>query len=71
MLDLTMPVMGGEEAFHLMRALRGELPVVVSTGYSDANTCELFGSGAHVGFLQKPYTAAQLCEKIRATSQVN
>jgi two-component system cell cycle sensor histidine kinase/response regulator CckA len=69
LLDMTMPVMSGEEAFRLIRAIRAEVPIVVSTGYSEVATRESFGVGTVVGFVQKPYTAARLCERIRTTSQ--
>jgi PAS domain S-box-containing protein len=70
LLDMTMPVMGGEEAFRLIRAIRADVPIVVSTGYSEVATRELFGTGTVVGFVQKPYTAARLSERIRTTSLV-
>jgi two-component system, cell cycle sensor histidine kinase and response regulator CckA len=70
LLDMTMPVMNGEEAFHLLRAIRADVPIVISTGYNEGATRELFGAGAIVGFVQKPYTAARLAERIRTTSHV-
>jgi two-component system, cell cycle sensor histidine kinase and response regulator CckA len=69
LLDMTMPVMSGEEAFRLIRGIRADVPVVVSTGYSEVATRELFALGAVVGFVQKPYTAARLAERIRTTSK--
>ena len=69
LLDMTMPVMSGEEAFRLIRKIRADVPIVVSTGYSEVATRELFDSGTVVGFVQKPYTAARLCERIRTVSQ--
>jgi signal transduction histidine kinase/CheY-like chemotaxis protein len=65
LLDLTMPVMSGEEAFRLIRAIRADVPVVVSTGYSDAANYRTFADEVGIGFIQKPYTAAQLCKSIR------
>jgi CheY-like chemotaxis protein len=64
LLDLTMPVMGGEEAFHLIRAIREDVPIVVSTGYDEGGSRKLLGS-RRTGFLKKPYKVAQLCESIR------
>ena len=69
LLDMTMPVMGGEEAFRRIREIRADVPIVVSTGYSEAATQELFGAGALAGFIQKPYTAARLSERIHTISQ--
>jgi CheY-like chemotaxis protein len=67
---MTMPVMSGVEAFRLIRAIRADVPIVVSTGYNEGAARGLFGAGAVVGFVQKPYTAALLCERIRMTTQV-
>jgi CheY-like chemotaxis protein len=69
LLDMTMPVMSGPEAFHLIRAIRADVPIVVSTGYGEGAMRGLFDAGSATGFLQKPYTAALLCERIRTTSQ--
>jgi PAS domain S-box-containing protein len=69
LLDMTMPVMGGEDAFRLIREIRPGVPIVISTGYSEAATRELF-TGTSVGFVQKPYKAALLCEGIRAISEI-
>jgi PAS domain S-box-containing protein len=69
LLDMTMPVMSGEEAFRLIRKIRADVPIVVSTGYNEGATRELFESDTVVGFVQKPYTAARLCERIRTASQ--
>jgi CheY-like chemotaxis protein len=69
LLDMNMPVMGGEEAFGLIRAIRADVPIVVSTGFSEVTTRELFGGGIAVGFVQKPYTAARLCERIQTASR--
>jgi CheY-like chemotaxis protein len=69
LLDMTMPVMSGEEAFRRIRKIRADVPILVSTGYGEVATRELFDSGTVVGFVQKPYTAARLCERIRTASQ--
>jgi len=70
LLDMTMPVMSGGEAFRLIREIRPDVPIVVSTGYSAETTRELFAAGTVVAFVQKPYTAARLVERIRTASQV-
>jgi FixJ family two-component response regulator len=66
LLDMTMPVMSGKEAFRQMREIRPDVPVIVSTGYSELVAIEQFGTGAAMGFVQKPYTVTKLGEKIRA-----
>jgi PAS domain S-box-containing protein len=66
LLDMTMPVMSGKEAFRLIREIRPDVPVIVSTGYSELVAIEQFGSGAAIGFVQKPYTVMKLGDSIRA-----
>jgi CheY-like chemotaxis protein len=67
LLDMTMPVMGGDEALGHLRAIRPEVPVVVSTGYSESEAQRRFGSCGPVSFIQKPYSAAQLAEIVKQT----
>lgn len=65
LLDMAMPVMGGEEALgHIVRLAPG-IKVIASTGYGPEEASQRFGD--HVSdFLQKPYSSRQLTEKIRA-----
>lgn len=62
LLDLTMPVMGGEEAFRQMRAIRPGVPVILSSGYNEHDTLAHFGGKGVTAFLQKPWTASALQE---------
>jgi CheY-like chemotaxis protein len=64
LLDLTMPVMSGEEAFHLIREIRKDVPVLISSGYGEFFARKQFGPADVVSFLQKPYTAAKLAKKL-------
>jgi CheY-like chemotaxis protein len=68
LLDMTMPVMNGEGAFRLIRQIDPYVPIMISTGYSETATRDLFALGAWVGFIQKPYTAALLVQRVRAAS---
>ena len=64
-LDMTMPGMSGEEALQRIRTFRPKLPVILSSGYNEAEaTRRLTGKGL-AGFIQKPYSAAQLAQRIR------
>jgi PAS domain S-box-containing protein len=64
-LDMTMPGMSGEETLQRIRAVRPELPVILSSGYNEAEvTRRLTGQGL-AGFIQKPYSASQLAQQIR------
>jgi CheY-like chemotaxis protein len=63
-LDLSMPVMGGEEALERVKAIRADVPVIVTSGYGETEALRLFGGKDPAGFLQKPYTVNQLMEAI-------
>jgi CheY-like chemotaxis protein len=60
LLDLTMPQMDGEETLVRLRAVRGDLPVVISSGYSEQEIVRRFAGRNLTGFIQKPYVRAQL-----------
>jgi CheY-like chemotaxis protein len=63
-LDLAMPVMGGEEAWARIKALRTGVPVIISSGYGETEASGRFTGKDIAGFLQKPYTVTQLMEAI-------
>jgi signal transduction histidine kinase/CheY-like chemotaxis protein/ABC-type amino acid transport substrate-binding protein len=56
LMDLTMPHMDGREAFHAIRKLRKEIPVILSSGYNEQESAHDFLGRDMTGFLQKPYT---------------
>ena len=65
-LDLVMPLMGGEAALAEMMEIAPQIPVVLCSGYPGDNP----GPGLSVRpFLAKPYTIAQLVEKVRSVVQ--
>jgi two-component system cell cycle sensor histidine kinase/response regulator CckA len=68
-LDLTMPVMGGEEALRHLRAIRPDVTVMLSSGYTEDDAMRRFAVDGLAGFIQKPYTSAQLRERIDAVLQ--
>jgi len=63
LLDLTMPVMSGGEAFRLMSEIRPDIPIVISSGYGESSVRDQFTS-ALAGVIRKPYTVCELREKI-------
>jgi len=68
-LDLTMPVMGGEEALRHVRNIRPDATVMLSSGYMEADAMRRFSADGLAGFIQKPYTSARLREKVDEVMQ--
>ena len=64
-LDLSMPAMSGDEILPELNKIRPEVKVIVSSGYSEAETMRMFQGQKVRGFVQKPYTAATIVEKVR------
>jgi CheY-like chemotaxis protein len=64
-LDLSMPHMSGEEALPELSKIRPKVKVVISSGYSEAETMTLFQGQRVSGFVQKPYTFKGLAEKVK------
>ncbi|MBU2502172.1 PAS domain-containing protein [bacterium] len=60
LLDLTMPVMDGEETFMELRRLDPRLPIVICSGYSEKEVERRFFGKGLTGFLSKPYSLASL-----------
>jgi PAS domain S-box-containing protein len=63
-LDMTMAVMGGQEALDRMKAIRPGVPVVISTGYGEMEAARHFAGKDMAGLLEKPYTVNQMMETI-------
>ena len=64
LLDLTMPLMGGEEAIDDILSARPGVRVIVSTGYERRDAIARFGRKLVSAYLQKPYTSRQLADKV-------
>lgn len=63
-LDLSMPGLSGEETFHLLRRLNPQVSVLLSSGFSQAEVTQSFLGQGLAGFIQKPYNAMDLLEKV-------
>ena len=64
LLDLTMPKMSGAEAFRELRKVRPDVPILVTSGYSEQETVQQFQDQGPVGFIQKPYRGNELRTKL-------
>ncbi len=64
LLDMTMPVMSGEEVYRELRLRDKGVRIVLSTGYSQVDARRRGMLDGIRGFLQKPYTVRQLSETV-------
>ncbi|HEY9162094.1 MAG TPA: PAS domain S-box protein [Desulfomonilia bacterium] len=55
LLDLTMPNMSGEETFRELRIIQPDIPIIISSGYNEAEVKGRFTGMNLSGFIQKPY----------------
>jgi CheY-like chemotaxis protein len=65
LLDMTMPVMSGEETLVRLKTIRANIPIVLSSGYNEAEATRNFTDKGLAGFVQKPYMASGLAETIK------
>jgi len=65
LLDLTMPRMGGEETLRELRRRAPEVPVVLTSGYSESEIATRFEGVRLEGFLHKPFRPAELVARIQ------
>jgi signal transduction histidine kinase/CheY-like chemotaxis protein len=59
-LDVIMPKMGGMKAFEAMREIDPEVPIIVTSGYTQTEKAKEFLDRGAVGFLSKPYRSDAL-----------
>jgi CheY-like chemotaxis protein len=64
LLDLNMPGLNGEETFDAIRLLQPDLPIVICSGYSDAEIRSRFANKSINGFLQKPFRNRAICDTV-------
>ena len=64
-LDLIMPGMDGGQTFDRIRAIRPGLPVILSSGYAVNGMAEKVMRRGCNGFIQKPFSIAELSRQIR------
>jgi two-component system cell cycle sensor histidine kinase/response regulator CckA len=66
LLDLTMPVMSGEETLNHLQTIDPRVRVLLTSGYNEVEAVQRFAGKGLAGFIQKPYTASALAEKVKA-----
>lgn len=66
LLDLSMPLMDGEETFQRLRALRPGVMVLLCTGFVQQERLNHMLEAGLIGFLQKPIGSQQYLNAVRS-----
>ena len=65
-VDMGLPDATGDVLVSELRAIYPKLPIVVSSGQSEASLLDRFKGHEQVGFLTKPYAMEQLERALRS-----
>jgi CheY-like chemotaxis protein len=66
LLDLTMPFMDGEETFQRLREIRHDVPVMLCTGFIQADRLERLMNAGLTGYLRKPLSPDEIVGNVRS-----
>jgi len=64
LLDVVMPVMGGDEAARRIRALRPDIPVIFCSGYSSEMIHDEIGEFEPLKMISKPFMVSELSRAV-------
>jgi PAS domain S-box-containing protein len=65
LLDITMPRMNGDEALSEMQAIRDDVPIILSSGFSRHYLSQRHARHRPAAFIQKPYKPSALLAVVR------
>jgi PAS domain S-box-containing protein len=63
--DIVMPKVGGVQLAAMVRKTLPDLPILFMSGYAEAAVNAFDDLGESPAFITKPFTASQLCQKVR------
>jgi len=66
-LDFTMPIMDGAEVFSELRMINPQVPVVLSSGFTEQDKLKWMLAKGLRGFIPKPYPQQKLLLQVRST----
>lgn len=64
LLDLMMPKMNGHEAIERLQAIRKDVGIVLTSGYTKRDATRGLATERLAGFVQKPYTSEELVDVV-------
>ena len=65
--DMGMPVMDGYALFPALKQLNHKLPIIISSGFGDADVTSRIGRDNIAGIISKPYNPNQLREILKSS----
>jgi len=65
LLDIVMPGMGGVEAFRRIHKIAPDIPVLLSSGFTDPESAATLLNEGLVGVISKPYRMENLSARIK------
>ncbi len=66
LLDLTMPLMDGEETFNRLRARDPKVTVLLNTGFIEKHQLDRMMAAGLAGFLRRPYRPNEVIEQLES-----
>ncbi len=69
LLDLSMPMMDGEETFQRLRGLRADVRVMLCAGFVRQERLDHMLAAGLCGFIQKPITSEEYLKAVRTVLQ--
>ena len=69
LLDMTMPQLGGAEAYTELRRIRSDVRVILMSGYNEQDSTNRFAGRGPAGFVQKPLHISHLARAVRRVRQ--
>ncbi len=69
LLDLTMPNLDGQETLRELQSIRMDVPVILSSGYTEHDVMQRLAGSAFSGFVAKPYSLTNLQSVLQTVLQ--
>jgi PAS domain S-box-containing protein len=64
LLDMTMPHLDGPECYRELRRIRGDVRVLLTSGYNEQEAVSKFAGKGLAGFVQKPFRLKELLDAV-------
>jgi len=66
LLDLSMPILDGEETFRRLRRMDPNITVLLNTGFIEKHHLERMLADGLAGFIRRPYESSEVIEQIES-----